>query len=206
MKTFIADIIPQIQHFSQKLDNLTMLTNQHWVSIDNILDSKTVFIFRNHNQLLISIDGVVEKASWEYLGNNSLIIDKLDNTYLFKHGFLDQNILALKVDSKNEYAIFINENKYDGDINSIQKVFDFLHQKYVINKGNESKAIIKIPRKEYHTDKGIIEVEQVNTSENPNRGERVFVNNIAAANGKYRIGRIYFIKVEDGVITKLSLF
>ena len=97
MKTFIADIIPQIQHFSQKLDNLTMLTNQHWVSIDNILNSKTVFIFRNHNQLLISLDGVVEKASWEYLGNNSLIIDQLDNTYLFKHGFLDQNILALKI-------------------------------------------------------------------------------------------------------------
>ncbi|MEY3343932.1 MAG: hypothetical protein RL090_1616, partial [Bacteroidota bacterium] len=54
MKTFLADIFPKIQRFSDKLDNLTMLTNQHWVSIDDILSTKTVYIFRTNNELLIS--------------------------------------------------------------------------------------------------------------------------------------------------------
>ena len=47
MKTFLADIFPRIQRYSDKLDNLTMLTNQHWVSIDDITSIKTVYIFRS---------------------------------------------------------------------------------------------------------------------------------------------------------------
>ena len=68
MKTYIADIIPKLQRFSQKLDNLTLLTNQHWVVLDELESSKTVFIFRSNNELLISRNGKVEKAKWEYLG------------------------------------------------------------------------------------------------------------------------------------------
>lgn len=131
MKTFISDLIPKLQAFSQKLDNLTLLTNQHWVVIDEINNNKRVYIFRANNDLLISQNGKVEKARWEYLGNNSLLIDKKDESYLFKHGFFDGYILALKVDSKNEYAFLINENKYDGELNSIERVIDFLTKKYI---------------------------------------------------------------------------
>jgi hypothetical protein len=74
MQTFISDIIPKIQRFSQKLDDLTMLTNQHWVVIDTIDKTKNVYIFRKNNELLVSSDGEVEKGRWEYLGNNSLLI------------------------------------------------------------------------------------------------------------------------------------
>ena len=131
MKTFITDIFPRIQRFSKKLDNLSLLTNQHWVSIDNILDNKTVYIFRHNNELLISTNGKIEKAKWEYIGNKSLLIDKSSESYLFKHGFFDENILALKVDSSDEYAIFVNENKYDGELNSINKVVNFLEGQYL---------------------------------------------------------------------------
>lgn len=131
MKTFLADIFPKIERFSDKLDNLTMLTNQHWVSIDDILSTKTVYIFRTNNELLISKNGKVEKAKWEHLGNKSLLIDKTADSYLFKHGFFDENVLALKVDSSEEYAVFVNENKYDGELNSIDKVFDFLRLTYL---------------------------------------------------------------------------
>jgi len=50
MKTFITDIIPKIQRFSQKLDDLAKLTNQNWVSLGDIADEKRVFIFRKNNQ------------------------------------------------------------------------------------------------------------------------------------------------------------
>ncbi len=87
MKYFVLDIIPKIQAFSKKLDELTLLTNQNWVSVNEINTSKTVFIFRTNNQLLISENGKIEKgATWEYIGNNSLIIDRQNESYLFKHG------------------------------------------------------------------------------------------------------------------------
>lgn len=130
MKTYIADIIPQIQRFSQKLDNLTLLINQHWVIINEITESKTVYIFRTNNDLLIVINGKVTKARWEYIGNNSILIDNKSDSYLFKHGFFDENILALKIDSKDEYAFLVNENKYGSEINSIDKAIRFLNSKY----------------------------------------------------------------------------
>src|ERR1039457_4732999 len=105
MKTFIADIIPRIQKYSQKLDNLTLLTSQHWVVVDEIANSKTVYIFRLNNELLISRNGKVDKAKWEYLDKNTLLFDlKDDESYLFNQGFFDENILALKIDGKDEYA------------------------------------------------------------------------------------------------------
>jgi hypothetical protein len=133
MTTYLADIFPKIQRFSEKLDNLTLLTDQHWVSIDNILTNKTVYIFRPDNTLLVATDGRVEKAKWEYLGNKSLLVDKADGSFLFKHGFFDQNILALKLDSKNEYAVFVNETKYNGELDSIDKIQNFLEREYLNN-------------------------------------------------------------------------
>jgi hypothetical protein len=133
MKTFVADIIPKIQRYSQKLDNLTLLTNQYWVVLDELGQSKTVYIFRQTNELLISTNGKVEKAKWEYLGQNSILIDLKDQSYLFRHGFFDENVLALKIDSKEEYAVLINESKYQGELNSISAVLDFLKQNYIVN-------------------------------------------------------------------------
>lgn len=132
MRTYVADIIPKIQRFSQKLDNLTMLTNQHWVVLDELSQSKTVYIFRPNSELLISINGKVDKAKWEYLGQNTILIDLKEQSYLFRHGFFDENILALKVDSKEEYAVLINESKYQGELNSITAVINFLKQNYNI--------------------------------------------------------------------------
>ena len=131
MKTYFSDIIPRIKRFSQELDNLTLLTNQHWVVIDELENSKFVYIFRNNSELLISQNGKVEKGKWEYLGNNSLLIERKEECFLFRHGFFDSNILALKVDGRDEYAFLVNENNYGGDLNSIEKVLNFLETKYI---------------------------------------------------------------------------
>ena len=131
MQTFIADIIPKLQKFSQKLDDLTLLTNQHWVVLDELTKAKNVYIFRSNNELLISSNGKVEKGRWEYLGNNSLLIDRKDESFLFKHGFFDENVMALKIDGKEEYAILVNENRFDGELNSKEKVLGFLSNRYL---------------------------------------------------------------------------
>lgn len=166
MKTYLADIIPKIKRYSEKLDNLTLLTNQHWVVIDELQNSKFVYIFRNNFELLISQNGKVEKGKWEYLGNNSLLIERKEDSYLFRHGFFDSNILALKVDGRDEYAFLVNENNYGGDLNSIEKVLSFLETKYLriippypIGKGN-------IPEIEYEPSKEIILDKELNVVRN----------------------------------------
>ncbi len=135
MRTYITDIIPKIQRFSQKLDNLTLLMNQHWVAIDDIENTKSVYIFRENNELLIALNGRVERAKWEYLGFNSLLVERGKDSFLFKHGFFDENILALKLDSKNEYVLLVNETKFNLEINSIDSINQFLEEKY-LNSGN----------------------------------------------------------------------
>jgi hypothetical protein len=131
MQTFISEIIPKLQNFSKKLDDLTLLTNQHWVVLDELNNAKNVYIFRNNNELLISSNGKVEKAHWEYLGNNSLLIDRKDESLLFKHGFFDENVMALKIDGKEEYALLVNENRFNGELNSKDKVIAFLSNSYL---------------------------------------------------------------------------
>ena len=39
--------------------------------------------------------------------------------YLLKHGFFDENFIALKLYSTDKYAFFINETKYDIELNVI---------------------------------------------------------------------------------------
>jgi len=131
MRTFLANIIPNLQQFSQQLDDLSLLTNQHWVLIDEIHQSKTVYIFRKNGELLVSRNGKVEKARWEHLGNKSILIDIQAESFLFKHSFCDENIVALKLDSKNEYALFVNENRHSEDINTAAQVVTFLQNKYL---------------------------------------------------------------------------
>jgi hypothetical protein len=130
MKTFLSDIFPRIQRFSKDLDILTLLTNQHWVSIDDTESNKIVYIFRTNKELLISKNGKVDRASWEYLGNKSILIEINSVCYLFKYDFFNENILALKVDNSFEYAVFVNENNFEGELNSISKINDFLKHKY----------------------------------------------------------------------------
>lgn len=217
MITFLSDIFPKIQRYSEKLDNLTMLTNQHWVSIDNMLSNKTVYIFRSNNELLVSTNGKVEKAKWEYLGNKSLLIDKETDSYLFKHGFFDENVLALKVDSSEEYAVFVNENKYEGELNSIDRVFDFLKRRYldpsiistletvtgeVIDINEQNSKPIGI----FQTDKGEIKVELNFDGAVPAMNNTVHQNDIFAKDGKYKLGLMNYLIIKNGKIVDLTAF
>jgi hypothetical protein len=131
MRTYFSDIIPKLKQFSEKLDNTTLLCNQHWVVVDEIDQQKNLYIFRPSGELLISTNGKVEKATWEYLGNQTLLIGRSEDSYLFKHGFFDSNVLALKIDSRDEYAFLVNETKFDKDINSTERVHAFLNEKYI---------------------------------------------------------------------------
>ncbi|HAQ20506.1 MAG TPA: hypothetical protein DCR40_14945 [Prolixibacteraceae bacterium] len=206
MKTYISDIIPKIQRFSQKLDNLTLLTNQHWVVIDDIMNTKNVYIFRQNNELLISQNGKVEKAKWEYLGHNSLLIDRNEESYLFKHGFFDENILALKIDSKDEYAFLVNETRFDQELNSLESIIDFLNRIYLkpeIRKSinitpDPSEIMVVASESIFSIREGVLIIRNEDINENLSR-QKVFLNGKIAADGKYKLDFLHYIVVKDGI-------
>jgi len=214
MKTFLSDIFPRIKKYSEKLDNLTLLTDQHWVCIDELFHTKTVYIFRSNNELIVATNGKVKKAKWDYLGSKSLLIDIKNDSYLFKHGFFDENVLALKLDSCEEYAVFVNENKYNGELNSIEKVNDFLKQKYL--NSSHIPQLKKVTSKidinntegkkhspcygEFSTDKGIIYVRLNYENALPSINNGVYQNGSIAKNGKYIFKDMSYILVSEGII------
>lgn len=208
MKTFLTDIFPRIQRFSENLDNITLLTNKHWVSIDEISTTKTVFIFRTNNELIVSTNGIVTIERWEYLGNKSFIINMNNQLYLMKHSFFDGNIMALKIDSKEEYAVFVNENKYDGELNSIVKVIDFLRRNYIHSTIGGSTRPTNTPKVlvSYNTDKGEIKVLQKFLNDAPDIGNEVFLNGKPFSNGKFKMGFMWYLYVVNGKIERVGLY
>jgi len=207
MRTFISDLIPKIKRFSEKLDNLTLLTNQHWVVLNDSND-KIIYIFRTNNDLLISHNGKVEKAKWEYLGNSSLLIDKKNESYLLKHGFFDEDILALKVDNIDGYVFLVNENKSKRDLNSLEKIIEFLSEKYLVP---ESKRKVQIDNIQefisYEIPEGNLEIEITPGLDSDfYNGRMALLNGETAPNGKYKIGFMWFIHIENGHTKKSSLF
>ncbi len=217
MKTYLAEIIPKIKRFSKKIDDLSLLNNQHWVLIDEIENSKSVYIFRSNNDLLISINGRINKAKWEHLGSESLIIEIKGENYLFKIGFFDDNILALKIDGKQEYAFLVNETRFTKEINSIDDVITFLNIRYKNPNIEQLKDYISITDsvditlnknkmlKKYECSQGRLEIE-VYANKHPYYRDRAFLNNGIAPNGKYKIGMMFNIYVKNGLISNISPF
>lgn len=220
MKTYLADIIPKIQRFSKQLDNLTLLTNQHWVVIDGILEGKSVYIFRPNGELLISTNGEVEKARWELLGQNSILVDMKHKSYLFKHGFFDENVLALKLDGKDESSLLLNETRYPGEINRLENVVDYLVRTYLTPTIRQAVNSIEIDRKQvspskpsiqpitwtsYNCKQGNLEVQTPKGAAAVSVGYKVRLNGQPAPDGKYTAG-FWVLKIEKGIVVDVALF
>lgn len=211
MRTYLADIIPRIQKFSKRLDDLSKLTNYHWVSLEDIVDVKRVFMFRDNSKLLIAENGIiVDKGTWEYLGNQSLLIETSNGGYLLKHAFFDENIIALKLDSTNNYAFFVNETRYENELNTIGDILKFLENKYIKYPNSKNTNTVHQEMSSSHftpyniwpirtSDSKILEV-HTTLEAGYTIGDKVFFNGNPAPCGKYKLGWLDYVIVEDGKI------
>lgn len=209
MRTYIADIIPRIQRFSNRLDDLTKLTNQHWVSLGDIADGKKVFIFRENGKLLIAENGIISNNStWEYLGNQSILLETSNQGYLLKHGFFDENVIALKLDSTDTYAFFVNETKYEQELNSIGDILKFLENKYLKNNtADPSDTIIQettnsLPEgtsATYKTKHGLhtLKGEYISMEK---KLIKATLDGKQAPDGRYRLGFMWYVNVKNGFV------
>jgi hypothetical protein len=148
MKYYISDIIPKLQRFSKQLNDLTLIQNHHWIAFDVSTESKTTYIFRDNNDLIVSQNGKVIKSKWEYLGNQTILIEDSEESLLFTNSFFDETILVLNLHNTDTYAFFLNETKTSSTIKTIEKLNDYLNKKYSVD-GNNKKAIDTFTNLEY---------------------------------------------------------
>ena len=67
------------------------------------------------------------------MGKNTLLIEQEKVKKLYKHGFFDQNLIAIKTDVEGNYSFFVNEEKFDLGLNSENKIAKYLNKKYLNN-------------------------------------------------------------------------
>jgi hypothetical protein len=127
MKVYLLDIFPNIERWSRQLDLKTHILNKVWILIDEENDKKVTYRFlEEKHQIIISVDGQANFGSWRFLEDGtSLLIKTPDDASVFKHSFIDDTVLALKLESdRSEFVVFVNENAserlHDNTLNSIR--------------------------------------------------------------------------------------
>jgi len=151
METNLSVLIPRVRKLSQKFDNTSLILSHHWVLVDKINSKKKLYIFRKNKELLISEDGQVDIASWRYLGKNTLLVENNTVKNLYKHGFFDQNLIAIKIRDDENYSFFVNEEEFDHGLNSENKIAKYLYDKYLNN--TIKKKVTRRKRKSYSNKK-----------------------------------------------------
>lgn len=130
LKTFVTDIIDKVSRHSKKLESASSIANKHWVLLNELGNTKVTYFFREKDELIIAVDGIVTKGTWTFLAEDSLIISTDQTAILCRRSFFDKNILALKIDGRPGYAFFINQDSFD-KLCSIELLCLFLKKQYL---------------------------------------------------------------------------
>ena len=208
MRFYLSDLIPRLAKFSKQLDTNAKLVNQNWILIQDDEASKLVYLYSDDGSLDVYQNGIEIDTGTFKLVNNSLQIKISGTRGLFKIGFFDEYVMALKRDSTNHFAFFVNETRYEGEFNSAQNIFDFLSLKYLNNNNamSNSNRLKNNKLVEYKTDKGTILIEQKFAYSTPMKTNKVYKGEKPASNGKYKLGFMWYMQVENGKIKDISFF
>lgn len=100
MKEYLTNILPRIKEYSKTLNKKESFVDYPWVYIDEN-GHKQTYIFKRNGELLISDDGSVSVGNWELLPRASaILIDRGKDKLLLKQEFIDEAVMALKIDSQ----------------------------------------------------------------------------------------------------------
>ena len=111
MKTYFLDVLNGYKRLSEKLDAKRILCNKSW-RIFNDSGEKEIYIFQEDCSLIISLNGKVIHATWQYIpANKSLVISTSQESFMLHPAFVDENIFALQQDGTNKFAFMIDENQ-----------------------------------------------------------------------------------------------
>ena len=125
------NLLVHLAKSSTELIKMSLFLEHPWIIVNEEIQDKIIYIFRRKkNELILSINGIVEKGRWEFLKKlNLLLIEKDIGTILYKQCFIDHMLLILKKDGSNEYLVLVNEkakNLFD-----IYSLFIYLATKHL---------------------------------------------------------------------------
>lgn len=133
MKTYLMSIPDSIKGISDKLNIKALLCDKSWV-IYNDEDTKIVFIFEKSGSIIISQNGVVEKAKWEYVkANKSILIENNGQTLLLHPTFVDDVLFILQQDGTSLHIVMIDEKEVE---RLMLKTIEAIN-KYLVNVSNQ---------------------------------------------------------------------
>lgn len=99
--------------------------DQVWVVLDWMDEDKTSLIFKSSNVLLLTKKGKVQKLTWEIVGKDLIIINRDEESFLFKIEYHEKNIIVLKNDERSSLVYLINEPTFNAGINSKIKILNY---------------------------------------------------------------------------------
>ena len=119
MYEFIRNILPRIQSFSKRLDQIEVFVDRSWILVDEINNKHEYNFLRENNQLIMSLNGKVKLGSWKLLPTGKLLIERGEgDALLLDNAFIDKAILILKKGNSDELPFILFDDKLipDGDI------------------------------------------------------------------------------------------
>ena len=184
MKYFLLNSIKRIKQYSQQLDAESVLSNKSWYVFSDT-GEKIVFMFRSNAELLIVVNGKVNKGKWELLPNKVLLIDLGSESYLYNSAFVENQLLALNLDGANDCLIMIEEGlKNQLALNSVDKIDKYLENKYIIQ------PELELRRKKEEEEK--IRLEEANRLKLIAEEEQIIRERIERKNEIYKKYRLRF--------------
>ena len=110
MLLYLKNLLPRIQQFSAQLSKEEIFVDKPWVLIDLNGNNHEYIFLRNH-ELILSVNGIVTKGSWQLLPTGKLLIDRVTDNILLQQAFIDEGILILKLSGTDDLPfMLLNEN------------------------------------------------------------------------------------------------
>lgn len=128
MNTFILNIPDSIKKMGEKLNAKSSICDKAW-EVYNEDNVKLVFIFNHDGTLLISTNGNVENASWQYIkANRSIILKSADGASMFLPTYFDDVLLVLQKDGTDDCLLLLNTDER-AISKTLLAIKDYLNQK-----------------------------------------------------------------------------
>ena len=111
-KEYLSKKYQRFEKNAEIQNSLANIKGANWTLIDEE-ETDVTYIFRDNEQLLISNDGVVTKAKYEFIiDNNSLLITQNNVTEIFNIVLLKDDLFFISKFSSNIILHFANKTKF----------------------------------------------------------------------------------------------
>lgn len=200
MIDYLNNLITRLKQKSSSIDKIEAFIEKPWILI-NETGNYEKYLFRRNNDLIISRNGSVIKAKWEYLSfDKSILIDFDSYSILLSQGLIINGVMILIMEGTNKFFPFINPEIVP-DLDLIKYLQEFEKNSFQSSNNTIESSSNKLFKKTYN--KGTkITIFQVTQNINP--GDSAFLNESdILPDGKYRVETFLSIIVKDGKVIKV---